>query len=97
MNSPKVISLNPVDELIAEFNEVSMELASIVSWAQGMQENGLVSNGAKMSKQRIVEIRKKIKLLEKRCKPARDMLLALKDSGHFDRRNCTPIYFNKGK
>ncbi len=92
MNKPKTINLDPVNELIKEFNEASVELGAFINWAQGMGENGLSSNGAPMSKVRIISIRKKVKALEKKCKPARDALLAIKESGHFDRRNLTPLY-----
>jgi len=96
MNKAKIISLEPVNDLVKEFNEVSIELSAFINWAQNIQESGLSSTGSPMSKLRIIGIRKKIKALEKKCKPAREALMAIKESGHFDRRNLTPIHFNKG-
>lgn len=93
--SSNEINLKAVNDLIKDFNTVAVELSALINWAQNMQENGMVSTGASMSKQRLSNTRKLIRELEKKCKPARATLLAIRDSGHFDRKNAVPLHFGR--
>lgn len=91
----KQITLAPINSLVKSFNETVVELNALMSWASGMNESGLSSSGAQMSKQRLTAIRKLLRDLEVQCKPARRALLDIKDSGHFNRSNPTPLYFQR--
>ena len=93
----KQINLQHLNELVGSFNEVAVELSSLMSWASGMQPNGFTSTGPKVTKQRLTKLKKIIRQLELRCKPARDVVAAIRDSGHFDRQNSVPLHFHKGE
>lgn len=92
----KQINLQLLNELVSSFNEVAVELSALMAWASGMQPNGYTSTGPKITKQRLTKLKKIIRQLELRCKPARDTVASIRDSGHFDRQNSVPLHFHKG-
>lgn len=94
--SKKAINLNDLNTLVSSFNEVAIELNALMAWASNMHESGLTSSGPKMTKQRLTKIKKMVRELELACKPARDTVQAIRDSGHFDRSSTVPLHFHRG-
>lgn len=90
----KQVILQPVVELVSDFNKLAVELNAFMSWASGMSEGGMASSGAQMSKQRLTEIRRLIRELRKKCPPAAEVILQVKDSGHFVKKGSIPLYFS---
>jgi hypothetical protein len=93
----KAINLQVLNELVGSFNETAVELNALMSWASQMQPNGFTSLGPKITKQRLTKIKKLVRELELKCKPARDTIQAIRDSGHFDRQGSIPLHFHKGE
>lgn len=94
--SKKEINLNKLNSLVSSFNEVAIELNALMAWASNMTPTGLTSTGPKMTKQRLTKIKKMVRELELACKPARDTVMAIRDSGHFDRSTTVPLHFHRG-
>lgn len=80
-----MVSIAPVAKLIDEMNKTGRELTALYEFLKGMREGGLDSVGPKFTKDRLKALRHLILDMQGVCKPVKDLVIDLRDSGHFSR------------